>query len=92
MPVQPCRMDASHASLKWRAPERGPADAADAVAKETTVSQKQKAPELARAAVLLARDDEACRQVFGQLWDAAFEEGRLDALDEFQDRFCVCMK
>jgi len=21
-----------------------------------------------------------------------FEEGRLDALDELQDRFCVCMK
>jgi hypothetical protein len=62
------------------------------VAKETTVSQEQKARELARAAVLLARDDEACRQVLGQLWDAAFEQGRLDALDEFQDRFCVCMK
>jgi hypothetical protein len=62
------------------------------VAKETTVSQEQKARELARAALLLARDDESCRQVLGQLWDAAFEEGRLDALDEFQDRFCVCMK
>lgn len=56
------------------------------------MSQEQKAQELARAAVLLARDDEASRQVLGQLWDAAFEEGRLDALDEFQDRFCVCMK
>jgi len=30
--------------------------------------------------------------VLAQLWDAAFEQGRLDALDEFQDRFCVCMK
>jgi len=26
------------------------------------------------------------------VWDAAFEEGRLNALDELQDRFCVCMK
>jgi hypothetical protein len=30
--------------------------------------------------------------VLGQLWDLAFEQGRLAALDEFQDRFCVCMK
>jgi hypothetical protein len=47
---------------------------------------------LAQAAGLLGRDDDAGRQVLGQLWDAAFEEGRLDALDELQDRFCVCMK
>jgi hypothetical protein len=56
------------------------------------MSQEQKAQALARAAGLLARDDDACRQALGQLWDAAFEAGRLDALDEFQDRFCVCMK
>jgi hypothetical protein len=27
-----------------------------------------------------------------RLWDVAFERGRLAALDELQDRFCVCMK
>jgi len=53
---------------------------------------EQKAQGLARAAALLGRADDQCRQVLGQLWDAAFEDGRLDALDEFQDRFCVCMK
>jgi hypothetical protein len=66
--------------------------AADAAAKEMTMSQEQKAEVLARAAALLGRTDDRCRQVLGQLWDVAFEDGRLDALDEFQDRFCVCMK
>ena len=45
-----------------------------------------------RAARGLGRDDQATRQVLGSLWDEAFEQGRLAALDEFQDRFCVCMK
>ena len=35
---------------------------------------------------------EAFRLALSQVWDAAFEEGRLNALDELQDRFCVCMK
>lgn len=56
------------------------------------MSQDQKAEALAWAAGRLARDDEACCQVLDQLWDAAFEAGRLNALDELQDRFCVCMK
>ena len=56
------------------------------------MSQKHKARALAQAAGLLGRDDDAGRQVLGRLWDAAFEEGRLDALDELQDRLCVCMK
>ena len=30
--------------------------------------------------------------VLGRLWDESFEQGRLAALDELQDRFCVCMK
>jgi hypothetical protein len=34
----------------------------------------------------------AGRQALSQLWDLAFDQGRLDALDELQDRFCVCMK
>ena len=45
-----------------------------------------------RAARLLGRVDQASQQVLGSLWDEAFEQGRLAALDEFQDRFCVCMK
>jgi hypothetical protein len=53
---------------------------------------EQKAQALAGAAVQIGRDDLAIRQVLGRLWDAAFEDGRLAALDEFQDRFCVCMK
>ena len=56
------------------------------------MDEEQKAQALARTAVLLSRDDDASRHVLAQLWDAAFEQGRLDALDEFQDRFCVCMK
>jgi hypothetical protein len=30
--------------------------------------------------------------VLGKLWEESFEQGRLAALDELQDRFCVCMK
>jgi hypothetical protein len=53
---------------------------------------EQKAHALAQAARVLGRDDEAFRLVLSGVWDAAFEEGRLTALDELQDRFCVCMK
>jgi hypothetical protein len=60
-------------------------------AQETTMNQ-QKARTLTQAACILGRDDEAFRLALSQVWDAAFEEGRLDALDELQDRFCVCMK
>ena len=45
-----------------------------------------------RATRLLGRDDEASRRALGSLWDEAFDQGRLAALDELQDRFCVCMK
>lgn len=31
-------------------------------------------------------------QILSELWARGFEQGRLAALDEFQDRFCVCMK
>jgi hypothetical protein len=41
---------------------------------------------------LSAEGNAALQQVLGWLWDDAFEQGRLAALDEFQDRFCVCMK
>ena len=36
--------------------------------------------------------DVGALQVLSELWDSAFESGRLAALDELQDRFCVCMK
>jgi hypothetical protein len=36
--------------------------------------------------------DEALLAELAGIWDRAFEAGRLAALDEFQDRFCVCMK
>jgi hypothetical protein len=45
-----------------------------------------------RAARLLAHDDQAARQALASLWEEAFDQGRLAALDELQDRFCVCMK
>jgi hypothetical protein len=71
-----------------RAPEtrRGIAD------KEMTVSGQEKTQAVERAARLLGRNDQASWQALGSLWDEAFDQGRLAALDELQDRFCVCMK
>lgn len=43
-------------------------------------------------ALPVRRQDEASQNMISLLWDEAFEEGRLAALDELQDRFCVCMK
>ena len=57
-----------------------------------TVNEQDKSAAVEQAARRLGRDDPAFRQVLGSLWDEAFEQGRLAALDEFQDRFCVCMK
>ena len=56
------------------------------------MSEQEKAQAVARAARLLARDDQVSRHALGSLWDEAFDNGRLAALDELQDRFCVCMK
>lgn len=56
------------------------------------MGEERKAQAMAGAARLLGRDDEASRHALALLWDSAFEEGRLAALDELQDRFCVCMK
>jgi len=47
---------------------------------------------LAEAASRLGLSDQASNSILSQLWDLAFEQGRLAALDELQDRFCVCMK
>jgi len=47
---------------------------------------------LADAADKLGLDRERSRQILSDLWNSAFEQGRLQALDELQDRLCVCMK
>jgi hypothetical protein len=57
-----------------------------------TMNGQDKAAAVERAARRLGRDDQVSQQMLGGLWDEAFEQGRLAALDEFQDRFCVCMK
>jgi hypothetical protein len=54
--------------------------------------REQQAQAVERAMRRLGRDDAAFRQALGDLWEQAFEEGRLAALDEFSGRFCVCMK
>jgi hypothetical protein len=59
---------------------------------EVKMSEQEKQEALARAADLLGGPGAAARQVLSQIWDLAFEQGRLAALDELQDRFCVCMK
>jgi hypothetical protein len=57
-----------------------------------TVTGQDKARAVEQAARLLGRDDQPAWQALGSLWDEAFDAGRLAALDELQDRFCVCMK
>ena len=57
-----------------------------------TVTGRDKAQAVQQAARLLRRDDQAAWQALGSMWDEAFDSGRLAALDELQDRFCVCMK
>lgn len=56
------------------------------------MNEQQRTQAVALAAEKLGRGDEESVRVLAQMWEAAFEEGRLAALDEFQDRFCVCMK
>lgn len=58
---------------------------------EQIMRPRQKAQAIAQAAEQLSGAEDAS-QVLADLWDKAFQEGRLAALDEFQDRFCVCMK
>ncbi len=47
---------------------------------------------LARARQSLGVPGAVVADVLGRLWDESFQQGRLAALDELQDRFCVCMK
>jgi len=56
------------------------------------MGEQERSQAVAAAAQWLGRADAESLRVLTELWDTAFEEGRLAALDEFQDRFCVCMK
>jgi hypothetical protein len=71
---------------------RQPKELAGIAEQEMTVGEQEKAQAVERAARLLGRGDQASWQALGSLWDEAFDNGRLAALDELQDRFCVCMK
>jgi hypothetical protein len=62
------------------------------LAREKTVSDQRREEALQRVVLLHGRDDGAFQRAVSSLWDEAFEAGRLEALDELQDRFCVCMK
>jgi hypothetical protein len=56
------------------------------------MNEEQKAAALASAVQALGLDGAVAEDVLGRLWDESFERGRLAALDELQDRFCVCMQ
>ncbi|HEX9031010.1 MAG TPA: hypothetical protein VF834_04145 [Streptosporangiaceae bacterium] len=56
------------------------------------MTDQPKEAALARAARDLGLQGAAVTEVLSRLWDESFEQGRLAALDELQDRFCVCMK
>ncbi len=56
------------------------------------MSDQRRDDALQRMLSLCGRDDETIQHAVASLWDEAFEAGRLEALDELQDRFCVCMK
>lgn len=61
-------------------------------ARKVPMNEHHKQEAVAGAADALGIRVGADREVLSRLWDAAFEQGRLAALDELQDRFCVCMK
>jgi hypothetical protein len=82
MPVRPCPPGRGRGSVALAIP----------LEREMTVTGQDKAQAVKQAARLLGRDDQAAWQALGRLWDGAFDDGRLAALDELQDRFCVCMK
>ena len=56
------------------------------------MSTQEKAAVLAGVAHVLGLHGAAAGDVLSKLWDESFEQGRLAAIDELQDRFCVCMK
>jgi hypothetical protein len=56
------------------------------------MSKEVKAAAIARAMQVLGLDGAVAEDALDKLWDESFEHGRLAALDELQDRFCVCMQ
>jgi hypothetical protein len=56
------------------------------------MNDEYKAAALARAGQALGQYGAVAADVLGRLWEESFEQGRLAALDELQDRLCVCMK
>jgi hypothetical protein len=56
------------------------------------MNDDNKADALARAGAALGQCGPVAADVLGRLWEESFEQGRLAALDELQDRLCVCMK
>jgi hypothetical protein len=59
---------------------------------DLAVNKQRRTQAVEEAAKLCDRDDDSARRTLENLWDDAFEQGRVQALDELQDRFCVCMK
>jgi hypothetical protein len=64
----------------------------DTLGEVMAMNEEQKAAALASAVQALSLDGAVAEDVLGRLWDESFEQGRLAALDELQDRFCVCMQ
>ena len=56
------------------------------------MSRQEKAAALAGVVQVLGLHGAVAADVLSKLWDESFEQGRLAALDELQDRFCVCMQ
>jgi hypothetical protein len=73
--------------VHWRAPEW-----TTRRLRFSQVSDELKAAALTRGVQALGQYGAVAADVLGRLWDESFEQGRLAALDELQDRFCVCMK
>ena len=98
VPVRPCPVGRARTTVVSAGPRRAEVDFASeesaigSAEQEMTVSEQDKAQAVQRAARLLGCTDQASWQALGSLWDEAYDKGRLDALDELQDRFCVCMK
>lgn len=59
---------------------------------EAVMNEQAKHDAVANATAVLGVHSAAAEHALSHLWEVAFGEGRLAALDELQDRFCVCMK
>jgi hypothetical protein len=97
-PSGPAPVGRARTSVLSAGPRRAEVDlpseesATGSAEQEMKVSEQDKVQAVQRAARLLGRTDQASWQALSSLWDEAYDKGRLDALDELQDRFCVCMK